>query len=359
MKKTAIILSVLALLASGCGNKNVPFDYSTLPTRWTELMPTGVDGEFAVCDEADEVRIEGNEITFDYVAAGERWVLEILDSYLINDTIVLNARPTYPYQEERTFSWKFVWLDRERGIAEWISAPEVDTFVTDENLSKFPEVNCFYDIEDRTKRLVNVETKSKNPEDLVSSIDTILKKFAGDLNKDGKDDCVLLTKQTRKSAFVTDEYYEELDRNRRGLVIAFKEGEEYNTVLAIPDCFPSENIDDGGYVTAEIKKGNLLIYYGPGRYNWYQYTFRYRNSDFELIGYDQSSDREPVTESIISINFLTKKKQTLDNTNPDADSGGEVFEETWQDIELTNGIVKLTDIEGFDDFRINSCYVEK
>ncbi|GHT47778.1 hypothetical protein AGMMS49965_25950 [Bacteroidia bacterium] len=321
-------------------------------------MPTGIDGEFAVCDEANTVRIDGNEITFDYVAAGERWVLEILDSYLINDTIVLNARPTYPYQEW-TFDWKFVWLDRERGIAEWILEPTVDTFVTDENLSKFPKVDCFYNIEDGTTRLA----KSKNPEDLVSSTDSIFEKIAGDLNNDGEDDCVIITKQTRKSAFVTHESYGELDRNRRGLVIAFKEGEEYNTVLAVPDCFSSENEDGGAYIAPDlyitIKRGNLLIHYGHGRYGEWHYTFRYRNSDFELIGYDESNSNGPVIDSSVSINFLTKKKQKLVNTDPDADSGYEVFEETWKDIDLTNGIVKLTDIDDFDNFPLDWCYIER
>ncbi|GHT43752.1 hypothetical protein AGMMS49965_18200 [Bacteroidia bacterium] len=369
MKKIALILSTLALLASGCGNKKVPvddstllvyalpvdalpFDYSTLPTRWIELVHTGIDGEFAVCNRADEVLIEGNELVFLDLTwdEGAAWSEEILDSYQINDTIVLNLKND---------SRKIVWIDRERGVAEWLDElNNVYTFVTNENLSKFPKINC-YGVTEEEIRLVDVETKSKNPEDLVCSDDSIFEKTTGDLNKDGEDDCVILTKQREKSAFVPDEYYGELNTNRRGIVIAFKEGEEYNTVLAFPECFPAEHPEDAGYVAAEIKKGNLLIHFGYGRYGWCRYTFRYRNSAFELIGYDKSSSNGPVEESIISINFLTKKKQELVNTDPEADSGGEVFEETWKDIELTNGIVKLTDIRDFDEFRINSCYVEK
>ena len=89
-------------------------------------------------------------------------------------------------------------------------------------------------------------------------------------------------------------------------------------------------------------------------------TFRYRNNNFELIGYDESNNRGPVTESLISINFLTKKKQTKTNTNPDYDGDTdeeEEFEETWQDI-VINNLVKLTDIKDFSEFSVSSCYTE-
>ena len=109
----------------------------------------------------------------------------------------------------------------------------------------------------------NVKSNSKNPDDLVPSEETIFEKIFGDLNNDGEDDCVIITKQTKKSAFETDEIRGELDLNRRGIVIAFKEGDYYNTVLTIPDCFSSENEDGGVYfapeLSVEIKRGN--IYY--------------------------------------------------------------------------------------------------
>ncbi|GHT24452.1 hypothetical protein AGMMS4957_17490 [Bacteroidia bacterium] len=354
MKNIAFILSVLALLASGCGNKKVPvddstlpFDYSTLPAKWTELMPTGIDGEFAVCDEANTVRINGNVLTFGDVAAGGKWIFEILNSYQINDTIVFT---TYPYRE-----CKFVWLDRERGIAEWISGSSVYPFVTDENLSKYRKINCSSEIEE------DVEL-----EDLVSSGETILKTIAGDLNDDGKDDYVIFTKQTDEEAFVSDEHYGELDCNRRGIVIAFKEGEDYNTVLAIPDCFPPPHevgVSFETEVSISIKKGNLLIEYDlADRGRWYQYTFCYRNSDFELIDYEQTIAKGDVTKSIININFLTKERKTLINTNSDTAWGSEEFKETWQDIEMKDRfvklteLVKLTDIKNFDDFNIHRYY---
>jgi hypothetical protein len=357
MKKTILILSLLAFIASSCGNKKVPFDYSTLPAEWTVLIPTGIDNEFAVCDEVEElIIIEGNTLTRLYPLVGEKRELEILKSYQTNDTIVLNVKPA---GQEYPVDLKIVWLDKERGIAEWIEECYIYTFVTNEKLSDFPKVRCIYD--DEGLNIISVERKSKNPENFVRSDETVFEKIFGDLNNDGKEDYVIITKQTKKSAFETDENRGELDRNRRGIIIAFNEGEYYHTVLTIPDCFSSENEDGGVYFAPELsdkkKKRNLIVHYGHGRYGWWQYVFRYQNDNFELIGYDSSDNRGPITEKMTSINFLTKKIQTKTNTNPDPDSE-EVFEETWQDIVIDN-LVKLTDIRDFSEFNVNSCYSEK
>jgi hypothetical protein len=181
----------------------------------------------------------------------------------------------------------------------------------------------------------------------------IFEEIYGDLNKDGVDDCVLIIKDTNKENFVNDEYRGELDRNRRGIVILFGKGGYYEVVLENKDCFSSENEDGGVYFAPELsveitKKGSLCIHYAHGRYGWWRYTFRYQNNDFELIGFDNSSDRGPVTEGMTSINFLTKKKKVSINTNADAESGEEQFEVTWEDIGIES-LVKLSEIGDFDD----------
>ena len=209
-------------------------------------------------------------------------------------------------------------------------------------------------------------SKSENPEDLVRSDEIILEKIFSDLNNDGEEDCIIITKQTKKGvASVRNQFDEEVDRNRRGILIAFKEGGHYNTFLTIPDCFSSENEDGGIYFPPDLYiktvRGNLIIGYAHGRYGWWEYIFRYRNNNFELIGYDSSQNRGPITEKITSINFLTKKKQTKTNTNtnPDTDSEEEeVFEETWQDIVISS-LVKLIDIKCFDEFDVSDYYTEK
>ena len=174
----------------------------------------------------------------------------------------------------------------------------------------------------------------------------------GDLNKDGIDDKVLLVKGTDKGAFEKNEFGEMVDRNRRGLVVLFKKGEQYELVLKNTNCFSSENEDGGAYyapeLSLEINKGNLYVHYAHGRYGYWKYTFRYRNSDFYLIGYDSSEGGE-VVEKETSINFLSKKKQEKVNTNESAEGGDEEFKETWTNITV-NKLLKLRDIKDFENF---------
>jgi hypothetical protein len=193
---------------------------------------------------------------------------------------------------------------------------------------------------------------------------TVSAKIFGDLNNDGESDCVIITKQTEKELMsVKNQFGREVDRNRRGLLIAFKKGEVYETALAVPDCFSSENEDGGVYfapeLTVSIERNNLKIHYGHGRYGWWQYTFRYRHNDFELIGYDAVEMTGGLTRGKTSINLQTGKKQTKTNTSLDTEIGEEVFKETWQDIELLIGRILLADIEDFDVFLMSDYYTEK
>lgn len=72
-----------------------------------------------------------------------------------------------------------------------------------------------------------------------------------------------------------------------------------------------------------------------------------QNNAFELIGYHSCSSRGPVDMSKVSVNFSTKKKKISVNTNPYGDSGEEVWEETWEDLEI-NRLLNLQDINRFD-----------
>lgn len=210
----------------------------------------------------------------------------------------------------------------------------------------------------------NIERK-KNPKDFVPEGYTIHKYeggiFAegwdyikGDLNKDGIEDLVLIIKGTDKSKIIQDENRGELDRNRRGIIVLFKKGEYYELAAKNYDCFSSENEDGGVYFAAElnveIKKGNLNIHYGHGRYGHWSYTFRYQNGDMELIGYDLYSSRGPVPQYEVSINFLTKKKLTRDNLNKDDDGDHyeENYQDTWENINIKK-LIKLSEIKDFDE----------
>ena len=178
----------------------------------------------------------------------------------------------------------------------------------------------------------------------------------GDLNKDGIEDCVVIIKGIDKNNIIKDEYRGELDRNRRGVIILFNKKGSYELVVKNYDCFSSENEDGGVYfapeLSVEIKKGNLYFHYGHGRYGYWDYTFRFQNSDFELIGYDESDNFGPITNAQTSINFLTKKKLYRVNTNQNAETDGEeIFKETWTKIKVEK-FIKLSEIKDFDELEV-------
>lgn len=194
--------------------------------------------------------------------------------------------------------------------------------------------------------------QKQNPSDFLPKGYVIFEIMDGDLNKDSIKDCVLIIKGTDTSKIITDDYRGKLDRNRRGIIVLFDKNGLYELTAKNYDCFSSENEDGGVYfppeLSIEIKKGNLFVHYGHGRYGYWQYTFRYKNSDFELIGYDESSNRGPLIEHMTSINFLTHKKQKKINTNENAESGDEVFKTTRTSVKA-NSLIKLSEIKDFDE----------
>jgi hypothetical protein len=191
--------------------------------------------------------------------------------------------------------------------------------------------------------------KVSNPLDFLPEGYILFDTIYGDLNKDGIDDCLLIIKGTDKENIVINRFDEEVDRNRRGILVLLKKKDSYQLAIKNYACFASENEDGGVYfppqLSIEINKGNLYVQYGHGRYGHWQYTFRYQNSDFELIGYDISNGGA-VIDSETSINFLSKKKLKKVNTNFDAEGGDEVYEETWENIEISE-LIKLSEIEDF------------
>ena len=199
-----------------------------------------------------------------------------------------------------------------------------------------------------------VETK-QNLSDFLPKGYVIFEKINGDLNKDGTEDLVIIVKGTNKENIVINQFDEKVDRNRRGIIVLFNKKDHYESVLKNYDCFSSENEDGGVYfppeLSIEIKNDNLYAHYAHGRYGYWRFTFRYQNSDFELIGYDESNGGA-VIESEKSINFLTKKKQVKVNTNENAEGGDEVFKETWGKI-IVNRLIKLSEIKDFSELDLS------
>jgi len=151
----------------------------------------------------------------------------------------------------------------------------------------------------------------------------ITEKASGDLNGDGADDYVLTIKPDGTDS--------------AGFMIFFKDGDGYKLVLENRRCFYTEF----GWPTLSIKKGNLyFIEETSGTCNRYAYThtFRYRNSEFELIGYDaleidcgswnENHERVGGSNSKTSINLLTKKKLSTLNGK-----------ETWSNITVKDPIL--------------------
>lgn len=177
----------------------------------------------------------------------------------------------------------------------------------------------------------------------------------GDLNKDKLEDCILIIKGTNKENFELNRSDELVDRNRRGIIILFKNEKGYQKATENIACFYSENEDGGVYFAPElyfdVKRGNLIIHYAHGRYGYWSYTFRYQDSKFKLIGYDSSNNFGPIINSETSINFLTKKKLFRENINLEAEGGDEVFKETWSKIKIAK-LLDLSEIKDFEELEM-------
>ncbi|MCM0665557.1 hypothetical protein [Flavobacterium tyrosinilyticum] len=197
----------------------------------------------------------------------------------------------------------------------------------------------------------SIEIKKK-PEDFIPKGYVPFDTIKGDFNKDGLEDYILIIKGTDKSKVIQHEYRGELDRNRRGIIALLNKNNGYELAAKNYDCFSSENEDGGVYYAPEldfeIKDGKLYINYAHGRYGYWQYTFRYQNSDFELIGYDASSNRGPIVLTQTSINFLTRKKIVDQNINENTYDEDEVFEKSESKIKRTK-LLKLSEIKDFDE----------
>jgi len=232
-----------------------------------------------------------------------------------------------------------------------ISCNKSDTKSTNQNVQDVSET-----IDTTLVHEEKVVDNGKPKKDFIPKGYVVYSEYFGDLNKDGIDDCVLIIKDTKPENIVTNRFESEVDRNRRGIVVLFKKGNGYELAVKNYNCFSSENEDGGVYFPPDLdirlEKGNLILHYAHGRYGYWAYTFRHQNNDFELIGYDASDNFGPITERLISINFLTKKKLIKTNLNPQEGVDEEIFESKWSKIEV-NKLIKLSEIEDFDELNVN------
>ena len=197
-----------------------------------------------------------------------------------------------------------------------------------------------------------LSTNSQKPEDFIPKGFVLFEKTFGDLNKDGKDDCVLIIKDTQKENIFIHDSRGDLDRNRRGLIVLFKTDQGYEVAAKNYRCFSSENEDGGNYYAPDlgvyVEKGQLHINYAHGRYGYWNYRFRYQSGTFKLIGYDRASHHGPTVLSETSINYLTRQKIVRTNINENTYDGEEIFETTRSKLRA-KPLVVLDQIPDFDE----------
>lgn len=199
--------------------------------------------------------------------------------------------------------------------------------------------------------IVSCNSQTKEPSDFLPEGYVIYETHFTDLNNDEQDDCILIIKDTNPEGIVINRFDKKVDRNRRGVIILFKTEKGYQLVDKNYNCFTSENEDGGVYyppqLSIETDKGDIILNYKHGRYGYWNYEFRYLDSNYKLIKYNESSNYGPITNSETIINFLTKEKLFRKNINEYGEDNNEVFKETKTTITI-NKLLNLSDIKAFD-----------
>ena len=197
----------------------------------------------------------------------------------------------------------------------------------------------------------------------------ILSEAKGDLNKDGLLDVALVIENKDPKNFIVDKERwggDTININPRYLLVAFKNTNGLYELAAKNTTFiPSENSQESPCLTdpfgqeggIEIAKGLLQIhmqnFYSCGAWEIYNfdYTFRFQNQKFELIGYNQSSlHRSSGEETSITMNFSTMKMNYTSGMNAFKDGGKS--KTTWKKIKprklLELNSITEEDVDAFE-----------
>lgn len=177
----------------------------------------------------------------------------------------------------------------------------------------------------------------------------ILSEAKGDLNKDGLVDVALVIENKDPKNFIVDKERwggDTININPRYLLVAFKKANGvYELVAKNTKFIPSENSQDSPCLTdpfgqeggIEIVKGVLKVhlqnFYSCGAWEIYNfdYTFRFQNNSFQLIGYNHFSlHRSSGEETSTTMNFSTMKMNYTSGMNAFKDGGKP--KTTWQKI---------------------------
>ncbi|MDR0232220.1 MAG: hypothetical protein LBI82_08900 [Dysgonamonadaceae bacterium] len=321
MKKTVItFLSILALIVSGCGRKmqqsepteNIDkyvgiyeyiYPYSSDENHYIVLMED--DGKliglyYGNSDEFEEVR-EGYLPGFFVVPMDEleinkdtmRFVLNVVQSDLLTNPISLRITSTQEAFDKGNKSWWNNISPEPKKYVGLISADEGTIFFKEESNWAGDRIFVKKPLE---------STQPRGIEKILSEDEIIVRTYYGDLNKDNEDDCVIITQKSENNY-------------QLGMTIALKKNENYKVAWTMSGCFePQKDYEDNGsgFRTGDafifLDNGKLIVHYKDAKDSsiWWEYVFRLRNNELELIGFEDYNTNLPHYESR-SINFLTSK----------------------------------------------------
>jgi hypothetical protein len=161
---------------------------------------------------------------------------------------------------------------------------------------------------------------------------TLEKQISGDLNGDGIADLTLLLRQNDPRNIVTHTILGEnpLDTNPRILAVVFGRAAPAGFVLALENhtLIPRREVPavsdplEEGFVKAERGVLRVKLHYWSSAGSWgthsNEFTFRYQNRRFELIGYNRSEFMRNTGESRdISMNLSTGRMSITTTSTKD------------------------------------------
>lgn len=208
---------------------------------------------------------------------------------------------------------------------------------------------------------------SQNEMDFVPKNWKIIAKAEGDLNTDRIADLVLVIEDTKEKNIVSNNGLgaSTLNTNPRLLLVLFKNNKnkfylDEKNKINIPSEGSIENpcLEDpflsskGIEITKGLLKLSLRYWYSCGSWemNVNDYTFRLKNNQFELIGYDTFSLHRASGEiNRSSYNFLTKKKSFTTGENISTSPEEEKPIIQWSKI-VTKSKLTFSNIEKDPDF---------
>jgi hypothetical protein len=157
-------------------------------------------------------------------------------------------------------------------------------------------------------------------EDFVPAGWRLESKISGDLNRDGREDVVLVLRGNDPRNVIGAGGAQKVDTNPRILAIAFARTaggydlvlENHTLIARTTDSSAQDPLDPNGVQEGgvEIKSGMLYVtlgYFG-GNMGHMTYTFRFQGGGFKLIGYDRVDvERFKGDISEVSVNYVTHR----------------------------------------------------